>query len=174
VSDTPEVTDVPDPLLVLDGALWDLRRAWASPGSALRWEERLAVPKALTQAAVIEAVAAGSPDWGRQVTVGLVGTRLNVDDSTASRLVSAAVEIGFLRRGAPTTDRRRRLLTVTPKGRRFRNRARAARRGTLAELLQSWDETDVRALAELLSAFTAQLRADPRSRDHAIQGEDPG
>ncbi len=164
MTDTPEAPDVPDPLLLLDTALWELRRAWALPGSALRWEERLSTPKALTQATVIEAVAAGSPDGGRQVSVGVVGIRLNVDDSTASRLVSAAVDAGYLRRGAPTSDRRRRLLTVTAKGRRFRDRARAVRRGALAELLESWEDRDVRALAELLTAFTAQLSAD-RSQD---------
>jgi DNA-binding MarR family transcriptional regulator len=147
-----------EPLVVLDTALWELRRAWTAPGSPLRWEDDLPIPKALTQVAVVEAVTAGS-DEGRQVTVGLVAVRLRVDDSTASRLVSAAVEAGYLRRGAARTDRRRSLLTVTAKGRRLRERARAARVKTLEGLLDSWADGDVEAFARLLAAFTAQLRA---------------
>jgi DNA-binding MarR family transcriptional regulator len=146
-----------DPLLVLDAALWELRRAWVAPGSPLRWEERLGVPKALTQVAVVEAVAAGPEGDSQHVTVGLVAGRLQIDDSTASRLVSAAVESGYLRRGAATVDRRRSLLTVTAKGRRLRERARAARRAALAKLLESWDDGDVDSLSRLLSAFAAHV-----------------
>jgi DNA-binding MarR family transcriptional regulator len=148
-----------EPLLVLDAALWELRRAWAAPGSPLRWEDYLTIPKALTQVAVVEAVAAGSDAGASQVTVGQVATRLRVDDSTASRLVSAAVEAGYLRRGAARADRRRSLLTVTAKGRRLRERALAARVRGLETLLGSWADRDVESLARLLAAFTAQLRA---------------
>jgi len=146
-----------DPLLVLEAALAELRRAWAAPGSPLRWEERLGIPKAFTQVAVVEAVAAGPDGDSRHVTVGQVAGRLRVDDSTASRLVSAAVESGYLRRGAASADRRRSLLTVTAKGRRLRERARAARRAALAALVESWEDGDVESLARLLSAFTAHV-----------------
>jgi DNA-binding MarR family transcriptional regulator len=149
-----------DSLLTLDAALWELRRAWTTSGSLLRWEERLGVPKALAQVSVVEAVAAGPgvDERGREVTVGLVSTRLRVDDSTASRLVSDAVEAGYLHRSAPPVDRRRSRLTVTAKGRRLRDRAKTARRAVLASLLDSWDQADVDSLAKLLSAFAAELR----------------
>jgi DNA-binding MarR family transcriptional regulator len=80
-----------------------------------------------------------------------------LDLSTLSRQVAALCTAGFVRRERDPADRRAWLLTLTPEGRDAVHRTRALRRRILREVLASWPEGNVDALAELLEQFNADL-----------------
>ncbi|HEV2124376.1 MAG TPA: GNAT family N-acetyltransferase, partial [Chloroflexota bacterium] len=80
-----------------------------------------------------------------------LATELFVDKSTASRLVAALEEKGYISRAIDPDDRRAVLLEVTPAGRDLQKRIHDDNLRDVAELLQSFS-------ADTRQALTARLR----------------
>ncbi len=141
--------DAPDDLLRLDDALLRLRRLWAAPPPALVLEQGAGEPVTLSTVLVVEACARAEGEVG----VGEVGRFLDVEHSTASRLVDRAARAGVVERGPSAVDARRVALRLTPSGEALRQRATGFRLEWLGQVLSDWDAGEVGALAQALSRF---------------------
>ncbi len=141
-------------LELLDVALSRLRRIWGRPhlrqvftahfGQAVE-------PGTIRILRAIEGLA--RPDQG----LGEVATALDVEPSTASRLVDRLVEGGLVARTPCETDRRRVRLKLTGEGADFLTRARAARMATYRQILREWPARDIDRLSELLERLNESI-----------------
>ncbi|WP_052731947.1 MarR family winged helix-turn-helix transcriptional regulator [Devosia geojensis] len=109
----------------------------------------------------------------REVTVGTVAERLNVDPSRASRIVSDAVEAGVVKRVASQADARRICLELTDAGRRHALAVRKYKWQRFADALGDWPEEEVVEFARLFTKFSGWIaEADAkRARDAEAAGE---
>lgn len=114
----------------------------------------------LHQIAAVDAVAEGPDETQEGVTVGVVAERLGIDPSRASRVVTATIQNGYLRRIAAQHDGRRSCLELTDRGANALEQTHRARHGLYARLLAGWTVKDRRDLARLLTRFTASITAD--------------
>jgi DNA-binding MarR family transcriptional regulator len=76
-----------------------------------------------------------------------------VRPATMSRMVTALVDEGLVKRGGDKTDGRGVLVSVTPKGRRIYQRAQEQRLAHLAEVLESLSDDQLVAMRNLTSAL---------------------
>jgi DNA-binding MarR family transcriptional regulator len=76
-----------------------------------------------------------------------------VRPATMSRMVSALVEEGLVKRSDDKTDGRGVLVSATPKGRRTYQRAQEQRLQHFAEVLDSLNEDQIAAMRNLTSAL---------------------
>lgn len=83
-------------------------------------------------------------------TIGAAAKELDVDQSTASRLVERAVRAGLLHRNPDPSDGRCVLLRISEDGRARLDEANHARRTLLAEATEGWTAEDVATLTRLL------------------------
>ena len=170
----------------IETALFHIRRVWAKPEIMRKLREvgasgrpvqtsSLLVVHAVAQLTTSEEGAAATatrpeadPKMDAKtdaktdvdVTVGAVAERLEVDPSTASRLVGHAIDAGFITRRPSPGDARRANLRLTDAGRRLKSVADRFRRAYLGELLAGWTETERAEFARLLRRFTeTALRA---------------
>jgi DNA-binding MarR family transcriptional regulator len=111
----------------------------------------------LAQIDVVFAVDEGPAGPAEEVTVGLVGERLGIDPSRASRMVAAAIQAGNLRRVASQADGRRIHLELTGAGREIAQAAHRSRQALYDRLTHDWPERDRRELARLLTKFADAL-----------------
>ena len=88
-----------------------------------------------------------------EVTVGLVGERLAVDPSRASRLVAAAIKAGYVERVASQADGRRIALRLTPAGRELAAAGHRTRQHHFERAMAGWSANDRREFARLLTRF---------------------
>jgi DNA-binding MarR family transcriptional regulator len=135
-------------LEALDLALVRLRRFWQRPQWRARVLAELGGDVTASRYNVLRAVAGvehGEP------CVGDVAAALDVDASTASRLVADAVAAGLIGRSTSEHDRRRSRLAVTQTGEDLLARGTSVRRNLLAEMTADWDREDVATLATLLT-----------------------
>ncbi len=94
--------------------------------------------------------------------IGRLAELLAVDMSVTSRHVTHLAELGWIDRSPDPTDRRSRILRLTPEGRRRLAELSDRTARLLAERLSDWSDEDVERLTGLL----ARLRAgfdDPRT-----------
>ncbi|MEL6335203.1 MAG: MarR family winged helix-turn-helix transcriptional regulator [Pseudomonadota bacterium] len=87
----------------------------------------------------------------KDTSVGDVAAELEVDASTASRLVENAVANGYAVRKPSAIDRRKSVLSLTESGRNVLLKARSGREQLLAEVTNSWTRDDIELIAELLN-----------------------
>lgn len=87
---------------------------------------------------------------GREASIGDVALDLEIEQSTASRAVTALVELGLVTRGVASNDQRRTVLALSKEGRDAADRASTNRVGLLAENTEGWPATDLRMLGLLL------------------------
>ncbi|MFF4414617.1 MarR family winged helix-turn-helix transcriptional regulator [Streptosporangium sp. NPDC001559] len=152
------------PGAAIDVALFRLRRIWARP---LR-PRRAADPHRAVQMSNVMVVHAvhklnlNVPE----VTVGAVAEQLDVDPSTASRLVNDAVGAGFVEREESEVDARRARLRLSPRGRRVLEVVVASRRAYVDSLIADWDEGDREVFARLLTRFAEESVAHPPDLTH--------
>ncbi|MEV8632583.1 MarR family winged helix-turn-helix transcriptional regulator [Streptosporangium sp. NPDC051023] len=147
------------PGAAIDVALFRLRRIWARP---LR-TRKAADPQRSVQMSnvmVVHAVHKLSLDVP-EVTVGAVAEQLDVDPSTASRLVNDAIGAGFVEREESEVDARRARLRLSPRGRRVLEVVVASRRTYVDGLIADWDEADRETFARLLTRFAEASAACP-------------
>jgi DNA-binding MarR family transcriptional regulator len=148
------------PGAAIDVALFRLRRIWARPLRARRAGEPQR-PVQLSNVMVVHAVHKLSLDMP-EVTVGAVAEQLDVDPSTASRLVNDAIGAGFVEREESEVDARRARLVLSTRGRRVLEAVVRSRRAYLDGLIADWDEADRETLARLLTRFAEAAVARPR------------
>ncbi len=148
----------PSELRLLDEALVRLRRLWTA--SRTHVVDDLGRRVEMSSVLVVEACARVESDTA-EVTVGDVAAFLDVEPSTASRLVERAVAAGLVRRTASTVNGRRAALGLTDAGRALRVRATAARLGWLGGVVADWPREDVHTLATALTRFADAVAASP-------------
>lgn len=109
-------------------------------------------------------VVEAAEEAGEAVGVRGVADALRVDQPRASRLVTAAVEAGWVRRGADQTDGRRAPLAVTPAGRVALDQAHALRRSVVERVTVDWSEGERAEFARLFARFTEGFQELGRTR----------
>jgi DNA-binding MarR family transcriptional regulator len=165
-----------DPVLAdVSLALFHLRRIWAKPDLMKRIRAQTSAgpdgrPLQLSNLMVVHAVAGLCAEAGdrTEVTVGAVAERLEIDPSTASRLVGHAIDTGLVSRRPSPLDARRANLDLTASGTRVKGVADRFRRAYLDELMADWTPAERADFARLLTRFAdAAVRApmDPDGVD---------
>jgi DNA-binding MarR family transcriptional regulator len=122
----------------------------------------------LSHILVTEAVAGGSVEVGREVTVGVVAERLGIDPSTASRLVAETIEAGYLARLPSQLDKRRLCLELTDRGRDLNAHAQAYQRAVFEHVTREWTADEQREFARLLIKFVAVVADSYRQPDQVL------
>jgi DNA-binding MarR family transcriptional regulator len=139
----------------IERAAFQLRRLWAKPHLLQRLREQCGQggrPIQLSSLLVIHAIAGQGGGQG-EVTVGAVADYLDIDPSTASRLVGHAIDAGFVSRSPSPVDARRARLRLTESGDRVRRLTDEFRRSFIAELVADWTDAERREFARLLGRF---------------------
>jgi DNA-binding MarR family transcriptional regulator len=134
-----------------------LRRA-----AALNVEKPLS-RKDLTRTLVVSTV---HENRGQEVTVGVVGERLSVDPSAASRMVSDCISAGYLVRTASQVDGRRIVLQLTDKGQKMLADFRRHQRSAFERITRDWPDEERLEFARLLIKYVdtlAELQPGPDS-----------
>ena len=174
--------DVPDEVLTeIGAALFHLRRIWAKPDLMKRVRAQTSAgpdgrPLQLSNLMVVNAVAAllatagkDKADDAPEITVGAVADRLEVDPSTASRLVGHAIDAGLVSRRPSPVDARRANLGLTEAGTRVKQVADRFRRGYFSELMSGWTDEERAEFARLLTRFADAAAAhEPLYPDSGI------
>ncbi|TDC61983.1 MarR family transcriptional regulator [Actinomadura sp. GC306] len=174
---SPEPYDAAtDPALAdIGAALLQIRRYWAKPDLMKRIRAQTPAatggrPLQISNLMVVNAVAAltaeaKAGDPSREVTVGAVAERLEIDPSTASRLVGHAIDAGLLSRRPSPVDARRANLGLTDAGQRVKQVADRFRRAYLNDLMAGWTADERAEFARLLTRFTEAAAHTPRYQD---------
>jgi DNA-binding MarR family transcriptional regulator len=139
----------------IERAAFQLRRLWAKPHLLQRLREQCGQggrPIQLSSLLVIHAIAGHGEG---EVTVGAVADYLDIDPSTASRLVGHAIDAGFVSRGSSPVDARRARLRLTESGDRVRRLTDEFRRRFIAQLVADWTDDERRVFAGLLGRFAS-------------------
>jgi DNA-binding MarR family transcriptional regulator len=145
----------------IERAAFQLRRLWAKPHLLQRLREQCGEggrPIQLSSLLVIHAIAGHGGGHGGghgEVTVGAVADYLDIDPSTASRLVGHAIDAGFVSRSPSPVDARRAHLRLTESGDRVRRLTDDFRRRFIAQLVADWTDDERQVFAGLLGRFAA-------------------
>ena len=107
----------------------------------------------LSRILAVQAVEAGLEESGAEVTVGAVAERLEVDQSTASRLVADTIRDGYLSRATSVADGRRSRLELTEAGRTLAEDSRRYQRSVFEDLTRGWHPGEREQFARLLAKF---------------------
>ena len=159
----PESDDLP----LLDEALVRLRRLWTA--SRAHVVDELGRRVEMSSVLVVEACARAG-EATTEVTVCDVAAFLDVEPSTASRMVDRAATAGLVLRAASRVNGRRAALHLTDSGRALRARATAARLGWLGGVLAGWPSEDVHVLGSVLTRFADAVAASPVPAGGALPG----
>jgi len=146
-----------DPVLAEIGtAMFQLRRLWARPDLMRKIREQTpgSRPLQMSNLMVVYAVSGLAVEAGVEVTVGAVAERLEIDPSTASRLVGHAIDAGLVSRRPSPLDARRANLQLTDAGERVKQVAHRWRMAYFAELMSGWTEAERAEFARLLLRFS--------------------
>jgi DNA-binding MarR family transcriptional regulator len=143
--------DIDASVAEIEYATFQLRRFWARPQLLQHLRERCEGRSIqLSNLMVIHAVV----HQGDDVTVGAVADYLDIDPSTASRLVGHAIDAGLVSRSASPVDARRAQLQLTDAGRRVKELTDEFRRQFIAELVADWTDDERATFARLLRRFS--------------------
>ena len=123
--------DTDEALAAIERAFVRMRRAMTRRNLGARMIRELGGGVDLSHLGVVDAVEEGT-DASGVVTVGMVGERLGIDPSRASRVVSSAIQAGYVERVASQADGRRVGLRLTDAGRALAESAHRVRRRTFA------------------------------------------
>src|SRR5690606_19282100 len=97
--------------------------------------------------------------------VGAVAERLEIDPSTASRLVGHAIDAGLVSRRPSPVDARRANLGLTEAGLRVKRVADRSRRAYLDALMAGWTADERAEFARLLTRFADAAAHAPEYSD---------
>jgi len=151
VPDAPAGAHLPDALVdSLDRTLRRLRRAMMKPPATTVPVPALGKPLDMAKIFACDAVS----DIARRkpsVTVKDVAAELELEHSTASRLLGDVEQDGLITRGTDPEDRRRTTLELTDLGESVVDDATAITRFFTRLLLAEWPREDVEDLTRLLS-----------------------
>lgn len=150
-----------DPAVIeqLDRAFLRLRRMTNKPAATTlplaSVGRRIDLAKIMACQAIADAVE--SPCGGGMPTVKDVAVALDLEHSTASRLLGEAEVEGLVVRGTDLADRRRTTLALTETGQMVVAESAVLRWRIMGDLLAGWTSQDVQTLATLLGRVTATL-----------------
>lgn len=99
---------------------------------------------------------------GEPTTVNAISGEIAIDQSGASRLVKSAVDAGYLSLKAGPSDRRRREVVVTPRGRASLRQAHAWQERVFDDLTAGWSD-------QRRDDFQAAM-AELIARSHVVNG----
>ena len=145
-------------------ALFRLGRLFTRPPQHQAPQGPAGQPVELSRILVVQAIAAGPDDPGQELTIGTVAARLDIDPSTASRLVAETIRDGYLARTPSPADARRVRLELTAAGRALDADARRYQRAVFDRITQDWSDEERREFARLFIKFAAavaEARASP-------------
>lgn len=142
----------------IDLAIFRLRRIWQKPSlnrqlRAAQGDDSARIH--LSNIFVVHAIARVAAECDTEITIGAVADRLDVDPSTASRLVAGAIDAGMVTRRSSAVDARRAQLTLTDEGRAVLGHAAKVRRDYIGGLMTDWTPEDRDTFARLLTEFSA-------------------
>jgi len=163
-------TDAPSVLDEAGQALFRLGRIFSRQPMRQRVTEHSKRALELSWILVVQAVEAGATESGEEMTVGVVAQRLDIDPSTASRLVSETIRAGYLSGAASPADARRIRLALTAAGRKLVADARRYQRATFDRITRDWSQRERDEFARLFVKFAdavaesraGQITSDPR------------
>lgn len=101
------------------------------------------------------ASAFGGDDETEEVMVATIATRLRIDPSRASRVVSDLIARGLARRTASQRDARRTLVELTDRGTAIIEAVRRFKFLILGEFLSGWSEEELALFVPLFERFAA-------------------
>lgn len=107
---------------------------------------------------VLIATWAPSNEFGEhsgETMVSTIATRLSIDPSRASRLVTELINQGLLARGVSQQDARRTIVELTAKGRATVDAVRTIKFLILGDYLKGWSETEIETFLPLLERFSS-------------------
>jgi DNA-binding MarR family transcriptional regulator len=159
----------------IEQAAFQLRRIWAKSQLLRHLREQCEPGQSIQLSNLMVIYAVESPDdEPSDVTVGAVAEYLDVDPSTASRLVGHTIDAGFVSRHASPVDARRAHLRLTASGERIKAMTDAFRREFISELVADWSDEDRDQFGRLLGRFAeamANVRFEP-SRVERLMAEE--
>jgi DNA-binding MarR family transcriptional regulator len=166
----PAAASATDPALLDDAgrALFSLGRLFGKP-QPQHLAESGGRTVELSRILVVQAVEAGPIGPDQELTVGAVAARLDIDPSTASRLVTESIRDGYLSRTASQADARRVRLALTAAGRALAADARRYQRAVFEHVTRDWSDAERREFARLFVRFAAAVadaRANPPTPEH--------
>ncbi|HEY1613292.1 MAG TPA: MarR family winged helix-turn-helix transcriptional regulator [Rhizomicrobium sp.] len=132
-------------------------------------ERKLGKIVGLSSLAVVDAVEECA-ESGTFATVGLIARRIGVDPSRASRMVTAALRAGYVRRVASQDDGRKSCLMLTAKGSDAATAVRGLRTRFFLARLQVWPDADCQDLCRLLTKLAHDMGTRKRPDDSAEMG----
>jgi DNA-binding MarR family transcriptional regulator len=135
-----------------DDALVRLRRLWSPEHARVVDPDGRRVE--MSSVLVVEVCARAGDDG---LAVGEIAGQLDVEASTASRLVDRAVRAGLVERGRSAADARRSVIRLTADGRALRTEAFGFRLAWLGGVLDDWSDADVAAFAGFLERFAGAV-----------------
>lgn len=138
---------------MIERAFVRLRRAMTRRNLGARMVRELGGGVDLSHLGVVDAVEEGPDAADGMVTVGMVGERLGIDPSRASRVVASAIQAGYVERQASQADGRRVGLRLTASGRALAASAHGVRQRAFAEGMEGWTDDERRTFARLLTRF---------------------
>ncbi len=149
----PEVTDR---ALTLDAIVQTWRRRIRRRELGRMALRELDLPLDLPKLDVLIAIWAPSNEFGRDDTetmVSTVATRLGIDPSRASRLVSDLISQGFVKRAVSQQDARRTVVELTENGQAIVDAVRTIKFMILGEYLSGWSMEEIDTFVPLLERF---------------------
>lgn len=90
-----------------------------------------------------------------ETMVSTIATRLRIDPSRASRLVSDLISKGLAQRSVSQRDARRTIVELTPRGEAIVNVVRRFKFLVMGDFLSSWTDEEIAAFVPLMARFTA-------------------
>lgn len=135
-------------LTTIDASLGRVRRAQSSRRTASSQSDRSGVMLPPLSLSILAELDRRGPS-----RVQTLADRVEVELARVSREVHALARSGHVRIEVDSSDRRARVVTLTPFGTAQWTTHRGAARDMLAELLDGWDDDAVVDFAELLDRF---------------------
>lgn len=142
-----------DALVAIERAFVRLRRGMSRRNLGSWMVRELGGGVELSHLGVVDAVEEGADASGGVVTVGLVGERMGIDPSRASRVVASAIQAGYVERVASQADGRRVGLRLTDAGRALVDSVHRLRQRAFDEAMRDWTAAERRDFARLLTRF---------------------
>jgi DNA-binding MarR family transcriptional regulator len=109
-------------------------------------------PVELSYILVVQAIAARQ-GMEQEVTIGTIATHLEIDPSTASRLVAMTERAGYLARKTSLADGRATQLELTPAGVKLAADARQFQQSIFEQITSDWSDEERRTFVPLFIKF---------------------
>ncbi|MDX5983861.1 MarR family winged helix-turn-helix transcriptional regulator [Sphingomonas echinoides] len=91
------------------------------------------------------------------LSVAALADQVGRDSTTVSRQLAKLAQLGLVAKGAGESDRRIRMVTLSPTGEGLARSVAAARRRLLARAVAAWSEDDLADLGRLNAKFVESL-----------------